>query len=92
MNGSAPNIVTAAQPFSNRIIEIQFFGIKCLTTLVELFSLDGGGTCQKRFFRISRPTGSGKPGASSLGESLDQEEPNDTTSLRIGPANLSIHP
>ena len=49
LNGSAPNIVTAAQPFSNRIIEILFCGIECLTTLVELFSLDGGGTCQKCF-------------------------------------------
>ena len=44
-----------------------------------------------RFFRISGPSGSGKPGASILGKSLDQEEPNDTSSLRIGAANLSIH-
>ena len=45
-----------------------------------------------RFFPISGPTGSGKPGASSLGESLDQEEPNDTSSMAIGPANPSIRP
>ena len=76
LNGSAPNIVTAAQPFSNRIIEILFCGIQCLTTLVELFSLDGGGTCQKcfsAFFWISGRTGSGKPDASILGESMGQE-------------------
>ena len=69
LNGSAPNIVTAAQPFSNRIIEILFCGIECLTTLVELFSLDGGGTCQKCFsffldFRANRfrKTGCFHPG------------------------------
>ena len=43
------------------------------------------------FFRISGQTGSGKLDASILGESLDQEEPNNTSSLRIGSANLSIH-
>ena len=44
-----------------------------------------------QFFRISGPAVSGKSDASSLGESLDQEEANDTSSLRIGAANLSIH-
>ena len=53
LNESASNIVTAAQPYSNRIIQILLCGIDCLTTLVELFSLDGGGTCQKRFSGFS---------------------------------------
>ena len=44
-----------------------------------------------QFFRISGPAVSRKSDASSLGESLDQEEANDTSSLRIGAANLSIH-
>ena len=44
------------------------------------------------FFLISGPTGSGKPDASIQGESLDQEEPNDTSSSSIGPANPSILP
>ena len=37
-------------------------------------------------FRISGPASSGKPGASQLGESLGQEESNDTSNMRIGPA------
>ena len=41
-----------------------------------------------RFFSISGPTGSGKPDASIQGESLDQEEPNDTSSSAIGPSIL----
>ena len=44
------------------------------------------------FFSISGPTGSGKPDASIQSESLDQEEPNDTSSSAIGPANPSILP
>ena len=44
-----------------------------------------------RFPWFSGPTGSGKPGASILGESLDQEEPNDTSSMAIGPANPPTH-
>ena len=44
-----------------------------------------------QFFRISGQTGSGKPGASILGKSLDQEEPNDTSSMAIGPDNLPTH-
>ena len=44
-----------------------------------------------RFFRISGPTGSGKPVASILGESLGQEELNGTSSTRIGPADPSTH-
>ena len=38
------------------------------------------------FFPISGPTGSGKPDASILGESLGQEESNDTSIVPIGPA------
>ena len=45
-----------------------------------------------RFFRISGPAGSGKPGASQLGESLGQEESNDTSNMRIGPAVPPTHP
>ena len=44
------------------------------------------------FFSISGPTGAGKPDASIQGESRDQEEPNDTSSSAIGPANPSILP
>ena len=43
------------------------------------------------FVRISEPTGSGKPDASILGESLGQEELNGTSSTRIGPADPSTH-
>ena len=39
-----------------------------------------------RFFGISTPSGSGKPDASYLGGSLGQEDPKDTSSMRIGPA------
>ena len=39
------------------------------------------------FFWISGPTGSGKPDASILGESMDQEYPNDTSIMRIGTAD-----
>ena len=39
-----------------------------------------------RFFPISGPTGSGKPDASIQGESLGQEESNDTSIVPIGPA------
>ena len=45
-----------------------------------------------RFFRISAPSGSGKPGASILGESLSKKESNDTSSIRIGPAVPPTHP
>ena len=45
----------------------------------------------KTFFRISEPAGSGKPGASILGESLGQEEPKDTSSMRIGLAVSPAH-
>ena len=36
-------------------------------------------------------TSSEKPGASILGESLGQEEPNDTSNMRIGPADSLTH-
>ena len=39
-----------------------------------------------RFLLISGPTGSGKPDASIQGESLGQEESNDTSIVPIGPA------
>ena len=52
--------------------------------------MDGGSEYQKHFsvfFPISGPTGCGKPDASIQGESLDQEEPNDTSNMKIGLAN-----
>ena len=59
-------------------------------TFLELCFLDRGGTCQKRFSgfcSISGPTGSGKPDASIEGKSFDQEEPNNTSNMKISPAN-----
>ena len=58
-------------------------------TLKGLSSLDGGSTYQKTFFwffGISGPAGSGKPDASIPGESLVQEESNETSIVAIGPA------
>ena len=44
-----------------------------------------------RFFGISGPAGSGKPDASQLGGSMGQEEPKDTSTMRIGPAVPKTH-
>lgn len=59
---------------------------------VTLSYLDGGSTKTFfGFFWISGPAGSGKPDLSILGESLGQEESNDTSSMKIGPAVPSTH-
>ena len=66
--------------------------IRCQTTFCWTKFFGWRKYLSKRFFRISGLAGSGKPGASQLGESLGQEESNDTSNMRIGPAVPPTHP
>ena len=66
--------------------------IRCQTTFCWTKFFWWRKYLSKTFFRISGLAGSGKPGASQLDESLGQEESNDTSNMRIGPAVPATHP